>query len=396
MQFGVDNSKKLYNNRIMYKRILKIPPQLNHSFFLFGPRGTGKTAWIKETFPGAIYLDLLDTDLYMRLSAQPTHLEKFIPLNYTGWVLIDEVQRVPNLLNEVHRLIESKKIRFVLTGSSARALRKQGVNLLAGRAYTFHMHPFTYEEIKTNFDFQKTLTYGLLPTAVNEPEPGLFLESYIYTYLREEILQEGLTRNLGAFTHFLQAASFSQGQVLNISSVSRECKLNRKVAENYFEILEDLLIGSMLPVFSKRASRRMVAHPKFYFFDTGVFRQLRPKGPLDAPSEIDGAALETLFLQHLRAYNDYLGWQSEFYYWRTSNGTEVDFVMYGPKGLFAFEIKRGSVLTPKDFRGLEAFGADYPEARLFLLSGSPRKEHHRNIEAYPYEEFLKELPQIIG
>lgn len=380
----------------MYPRLLHLPSDFTQSFFLFGPRGTGKTVWIRSMFPEGIYLDLLETDLYMRLSAQPGSLENYIPNDSSQWILIDEVQRVPSLLNEVHRLIESKKCQFVLTGSSARSLRKKGVNLLAGRAFTFHMHPFTYEELKTNFDFSKALAYGLLPKAVNESDPEMFLESYINTYLREEVLQEGLTRNLGAFTRFLQASSFSQGQVLNISEVARESKLNRKVVENYFGILEDLLIGSMLPVFSKRASRRMVAHPKFYFFDTGVFRQLRPKGPLDSSSEVEGPALETLCLQHLRAYNDYLRWQFDLYYWRTADGIEVDFVMYGPKGLFAIEIKRGKTLSTKDLRGLQAFGEDYPEARLFLLSGTSRKEYHGRIEVYPYEEFLKSIPQIIG
>lgn len=378
----------------MYQRLLQLPPDFNHSFFLFGPRGTGKTSWIKASFPNALYLDLLSSDLYARLYAQPESLENLIPPNFTDWVVLDEVQRVPALLNEVHRLIEAKGLKFALTGSSSRSLRKKGVNLLAGRAYTFHMHPLTCEELKGDFQLSKALQFGLLPMAVKEEDPKFFLESYIQTYLREEILQEGLTRNLGAFTHFLQAASFSQGQVLNISEVARECRLNRKVVDSYFGILEDLLLGAMLPVFAKRASRRMVMHPKFYFFDTGVYRQLRPRGPLDSAQEIDGAALETLILQHLRAYNDYYHWEMDLYYWRTANGVEVDFVMYGPKGLYAFEIKRSSSVSPKDLKGLKSFCEDYPEAKAYLISGVTRREYHDNIEVVPFLEFLQNLHNL--
>lgn len=380
----------------MYTRLLKLPPQFNHSFFLFGPRGTGKTSWIKSTFADAIYLDLLSSDLYRDLQANPERLENLIPPNYKNWILIDEVQRVPLLLNEVHRLIESKQHKFVLTGSSARSLRKKGVNLLAGRAHTYHMHPLTCAELKEDFDLSKALEFGLLPLAVLDEYPSQFLDSYIHTYLREEVLQEGLTRNLGAFSHFLQSASFSQGQVVNVSEISRECKINRKVAESYFEILDDLLIGMRLPVFSKRASRTTVAHPKFFFFDTGVFRKIRPRGPLDSPSEIDGAALETLFLQHLRAYNDYFDWQFEISYWRTTNGVEVDFILYGPKGLFAFEIKRTSSVSPKDLRGLNTFCEDYPEAKAFLVCGVNRKEYHGPIQIIPYLECIKSLVELIN
>jgi predicted AAA+ superfamily ATPase len=379
----------------MYNRLLSLPETFDHSFFLFGPRGTGKTSWIRKQFPEALYLDLLDSGLYTELLAKPEHLENLIPPNHKGWILIDEVQRIPALLNEVHRLIETRQCRFVLTGSSARSLRKKGVNLLAGRAYTFHLHPLTCEELGQDFQLLTALEFGLLPLAVAEKNAELFLEAYIQTYLREEVLQEGLTRNLGAFTHFLQVASFSQGQVLNVSEVARECKLNRKVVENYFSILEDLLIGACLPIFAKRASRQMVMHPKFYFFDAGVYRKLRPKGPLDSPQEIDGSALETLFLQHLRAYNDYFRLQSEIYYWRTVNGLEVDFVLYGPKGLFAFEIKRGRSISPKDLKGLQAFCTDYPEAKAFLLYGGSRKEYYGQIQVVPFLEFLQSLPQVI-
>ncbi|KKQ05004.1 MAG: hypothetical protein US15_C0037G0001, partial [Candidatus Moranbacteria bacterium GW2011_GWF1_36_4] len=324
----------------MYTRIYKPNKDLNQSFFLFGPRGTGKTTWLKANFPKAVYLDLLESKLNRILMASPEKLENYIPSGYFGWIIIDEVQKIPALLNEVHRLIESKKYKFILTGSSARSLRKKGVDLLAGRALTYYFHPLVRKELGEKFSLLYSLKYGQLPMAYNSSNPEKFLDSYVQTYLQEEILQEGLTRNIGNFTRFLEIASFSQGQVLNISQIAQETQLERKTVENYFGILEDLLIGLRLPVFNKRAKRKLIAHSKFYFFDTGVFRSLRPTGPLDSEAEIDGPAIETLFLQEIRSLNDYLELNYEIFYWRSITGVEVDFVLYGAKGLLAFEIKR--------------------------------------------------------
>ena len=265
----------------MYTRLLERP--VRQSFFLFGPRGVGKTAWLRARFPDALFFDLLDADTYTRLLAAPTRLGDEIPAGYRGWVVLDEIQRLPDLLNEVHRLIEARRLRFVLTGSSARKLRSKGVNLLAGRAVTRFMHPLTVTELGQDFDLRRALQYGCLPFACTEPEPRDYLRSYVSTYLREEVQQEGFARNLAAFARFLEAASFSQGSVLNMAAVARESAVNAKVAEDYFSILEDLLIAVRLPVFAKRAKRRVVAHPKFYFFDAGVFQAIRPRGPLDHP-----------------------------------------------------------------------------------------------------------------
>ena len=288
----------------MYSRIIKAPKA--KSFFLFGPRGTGKTTWVKTAFPKATYIDLLEAEIFNDLLANPQRLENFIPRNSGDWIIIDEVQRVPELLNEAHRLIEKHKYKFILTGSSARKLRRKGFNLLGGRALTYAMHPLTAIELGKAFDLEHSLAFGQLPSAYIESDPKKYLESYVTTYLEEEIQQEGLTRNLAAFSRFLEAASFSQGSVLNISNVANECGVERKVVEHYFAILEDLLIAYRIPIFSKRAKRRMAAHPKFYFFDAGVYRTLRPNGPLDMPEQIEGASLETLFLQELMAVNDAL------------------------------------------------------------------------------------------
>lgn len=379
----------------MINRILKLPLHGKSSIFLLGSLGTGKTSWIKKHMPDALYFDLLDFSLYSSLSADPSRLENLIPKNYDNWIILDEVQRVPQLLNEVHRLIEGRKLRFLLTGSSARSLRAKGVNLLAGRALRYHMHPLVVQEIGPSFDFMHALQFGLLPTAVTHADPKKYLESYVQTYLREEVLQEGLTRNIGSFTRFLEIASFSQGNILNFSEIGRELGINRLLVANYFEILEDLLLSIRIAPFSTRAKRKMVTHQKFYFFDAGVFKIVRPMGPLDSPQEIDGAALETLFLQSLRAINDYFELGYTIYFWRTSTGTEVDFVVYGPRGLHAFEIKRSAKVNTKALKGLREFGHDYPEAKLHLLFLGKHKEYYENIEAIPFEQALADLPNLI-
>lgn len=377
----------------MYSRLIKSPE--NKSFFLFGPRGTGKTTWVKQSFPNAVYIDLLESRLFNDLLADPQRLVNFIPNNFNDWVVIDEVQKIPELLNEVHRLIEKHKYKFILTGSSARKLRRKGPNLLAGRALNYSMHPLTAIELGKDFDLNHSLMFGNLPSVYVESNPKDYLESYIKTYLQEEIQQEGLTKNLGRFSRFLEAASFSQGSVLNISEVSRECAIERKVVENYFTILEDLLLAYKVPIFTKRAKRRLVAHPKFYFFDVGIYRTLRPMGPLDAPEEVEGISFESLLFQELKAINDYYGLGYKIYYWRTSNNLEVDFVLYGERGLKAFEIKRRGRVPSSELRGLKAFLKDYPTAKAYYIYGAERRMSEGDIDIIPLDYALKNLPAIL-
>ncbi len=378
----------------MYSRLIH-PPKAK-SFFLLGPRGTGKTTWVKSTFPEAAYIDLLEAELFNDLTANPQRLSNFIPPGFKDWVIIDEVQRIPELLHEVHRLIETKTYRFILTGSSPRKLKRRGPNLLAGRALTISMHPLSVAELGNDFRLDHSLRYGQLPSVYTEADPKKYLEAYVRTYLEEEIRQEGLTRNLSAFARFLEAASFSQGSVLSISSVARECHVERKVVESYFSILEDLLIGYRIPIFSKKAKRRLIVHPKFYFFDVGVYRTLRPMGPLDAPEEVDGIALETLFLQELIALNSAFDLGYKIFYWRTSNGKEVDFVLYGPKGLLSFEIKRTSRITSTMLGGLKSFLADYPMAKAHFVYGGNRRMYEGKIEVVPVLEILKNLRTLLA
>jgi predicted AAA+ superfamily ATPase len=217
----------------------------------------------------------------------------------------------------------------------------------------------------------------------------------VQTYLQEEVAQEGLTRNLSAFTRFLEVASYSQGQLLNLSEIARELGINRLVVANYFDILEDLLLAVRISPFSVRAKRKMIAHQKFYFFDAGVYRFLKPAGLLDTQQEAEGCALESLFFQSLRAINDYYALDYTLHFWRTQQGAEVDFIAYGPKGLHAFEIKRSSTVTPKALKGLKQFGQDYPEAKLHLIYNGKQKEYYDDILVWPMQEALEQLPEIL-
>jgi predicted AAA+ superfamily ATPase len=373
-----------------HQRFLR-PPQ--EHFFLFGPRGTGKTSWTKSRFLKAFRIDLLDPALLRELSAKPERLrDKIMAAQDPEWVIVDEVQKLPELLEVVHSLIEEKgPFRFALTGSSSRKLRRQGVNLLGGRAQNHTLHPFMAAELAESFRLENALRYGMLPIIHASSEPERQVRDYNGLYLREEVQAEGFVRNFGNFTRFLESISFSHGSVLNLANVSRECHVSRPTVEGYLSILEDLLLSFRLPVFTKRAARQLASHPKFYFFDAGVFRANRPMGPLDSPSEIDGAALEGLVAQHLRAWCAYSDGGHSFYYWQTRSGTEVDFIVYGPLGLFALEVKNTDKIRTDDLRGLKAFGIDYPECtRVLLYRGSDRISRD-GILCIPCADFLKGL-----
>ena len=367
------------------------PPK--KSFFLFGPRGTGKSTFVKQRFPDALYVDLLDPEAFRTFSANPSYLrERLSAEPDISTVVIDEIQRVPVLLDLVHSLIEERRrLRFVLTGSSSRKLKRTGIDLLAGRALLCHLHPFMASELGIHFSLKDALTDGLLPLVWGSDNPGQVLGTYAALYLREEVQMEGLVRNVGNYSRFLEAASFSHGAQLNISNVARECQVERKVVEGYVGILEDLLLGYRLPVFSKRAKRAVAAHPKFYLFDVGVYRSLRPKGPLDRPQEVEGAALEGLVCQHLRAWIDYSNTDSTLYYWRTRSGVEVDFVIYGSQGLRAIEVKNAVRIHPQDLRGLKAFREDYPEAEACLIYRGKDRLVKGGILCLPCDGFLSSL-----
>ena len=374
----------------MFARFFRPPAG---SYFLFGPRGTGKSTWLRERYPEALLIDLIDPETARFYAAAPERLRHTLAASPRRRpVVIDEVQRVPELLPVVHQLIElDKRLRFVLTGSSARKLRRTGVDLLAGRALLTTMHPFMAAELGGAFSLDRALALGLVPLVVDAAEPEAALRSYAALYVREEVQAEGLVRNVGAFSRFLEAVSFSHAGVLNLSNLARECQVERKTAAGYLEVLQDLLLAFTLPVFTRRAQRRLSTHPKLYLMDAGLFRSLRPRGPLDRPVELAGAALEGLVAQHLTAWIGYSRRDDRLSFWRTRAGSEVDFVLYGESGLFAIEVKSGATLQPRDFSGLRAFAADYPAATPVLLYRGPRRIRERGVLCLPCAPFLRAL-----
>jgi len=375
----------------LIKRDISIP---KGSFFLFGPRGTGKSTFVKSLIKkDTLYIDFLDPDTFRTFSAFPETLLKTVNAVIPDQVIIDEVQKIPQILDVVHKLMEERKIRFILTGSSARKLKKSGADLLGGRALNFRMHPFTAAEMGASFSLDKALQTGLIPVVERSGDPAKTLSAYIDIYLREEIQAEGLVRNIGTFARFLEIISFSHGTILNISNLARECQVSRSLATGYIDILEDLLLAYNLPVFAKRAKRKTASHQKFYFFDNGLYRRLRQRGPLDIESEISGPAIEGLVGQHLRAYIDFTLPDTQLYYWRTQAGNEVDFILYGGKTFTALEVKNTSILRPIDYNGLISFGDDYPEASLLLVYGGTIPLKHRNILVVPLEMFLKNMEE---
>lgn len=363
------------------------------SFFLFGPRGTGKSTWLHGNLQEALFVDLLSPETFRLYSSRPERLRELIVGNPDKEIIvIDEIQKAPVLLDVVHQLIEQhKNLKFILTGSSARKLKRTGVDLLAGRAVLKTMHPFMASELGAAFDLEQALHVGLVPLIVDSVDPEETLKAYVTLYLREEVQMEGLVRNVGNFARFLEAISFSHGQLLNVSEMARECQIERKTAEGYVGILEDLLLSFRLPVFAKRAKRKLIARPKLYLFDAGIFRSLRPSGPLDRPEEINGCALEGLVAQHLRGWNAYSGDRHSLHFWRTRSGSEVDFVVYGPDALWAIEVKNTRTLRSRDLNGLRAFKKDYPEAEVCLLYRGDERLMIRDILCLPCEEFLRDL-----
>ena len=365
------------------------------SFFLLGPRGTGKSWWTRLAFPDALVVDLLDPATVRQLQARPERLESMLDGQpEPGPVIIDEVQRVPELLNVVHRLIERKRgWRFILTGSSARRLRRGGVNLLGGRAALESFHPWMAGELGAQFSLASALERGLVPGVLASPDPDAALAAYCGIYVREEVQAERLVRNVGDFSRFLEAASFSHAAQLSVANVARECQVERKTVESYVTIAEDLLLATRLEPFTRRAKRALATHPKFYFFDAGVFRSLRPAGPLDRRDEADGAALEGLVFQHLQTWAAWggMGAKRSLGFWRTRTGNEVDFVVYAKDEFAAIEVKNTRAPREADLKSLVRFSEDYPEAVTVLLHRGTERTRERGVWCVPVEQFLVRL-----
>lgn len=339
-------------------------------------------------------VDLLDREMFRHYAARPERLRELTAARKgSATVILDEVQKLPELLDVVHQeMEENSRYRFIMTGSSARKLKRSGVDLLAGRAALTTMHPFMAAELGDEFDLQMALETGLVPVVYSAPDRRAALSAYVGLYLEQEVKAETLVRDVGAFARFLEAVSFSHASALNLTAVARECQVHRNTVEGYVEVLEDLLLAFRLPVFARRAKRHLAQHPKFYFFDAGVFRSVRPRGPLDAPEEMAGATLEGLIAQHLRAWIAY-GDRPDIglHYWRTKSGVEVDFILYGEETFAALEVKNARQVHRSDVRSLRAFKQDYPQAQACLLYRGREKLVLDEVPCVPCEDFLREL-----
>ncbi len=370
---------------------LLVPPK--ESFFLLGARGTGKSTWIGHVYPEAIRIDLLLPEEERKYAAYPERIREVVAMaGPRGVVIIDEIQRAPGILPVIHSLIEEQSnILFILTGSSARKLRRDIGNLLGGRLLMRYMPPFLASELGDQFSLSKALKVGMIPMIWQAAEPEEKIRNYVGVYLKEEVQAEGIVRQIGDFARFMEVASFSHGQLLKSTDIAREAQVKRTTVDNYLHVLEDLLLAFTLPVFTRRAQRAVIAHSKFYFFDTGVFRSIRPQGPLDKEMEIEGPALEGLVAQHLRAWVLSQKEAHQMAFWRTRTQLEVDFIIYGPSGFWAIEVKRGADPSPADVNGLAAFKEEYPEATCLLLYNGKQKIRYRNILCVPIAEFLLNL-----
>jgi predicted AAA+ superfamily ATPase len=378
--------------------VREFKPIIESSFFLFGPRGVGKSHWIKSQYQGALLIDLLKPGTFRQFLHNPEHLEELVLGDQEiSYVVIDEVQKIPELLNVVHSLMEAdrKPLYFILSGSSTRKLKSKGVDLLGGRALIRNLHPFLPSELGEDFDFERALKYGLIPLIWNSSNPAAQLKAYIGLYLKEEVKAEGLVKDLSAFSHFLETMSLSQAQQINSESIARDVHVDRKSVLRYIEILEDLYLAFQISVFSKRAQRDLVTKKKFYFFDCGLYRLLRPKGPLDKPSEIDGHGFETLIAQCLRAHLDYQDRVECLWFWRTTKGEEIDFVIYDDQSFIAIEVKNSNQIRAEDLKSLSIFGEDYPEAKLYLIYRGNEVLKKKNILCLPGKLFLTKLRSYI-
>ncbi len=376
----------------MYVRLLPLPSQ---SFFLFGPRGTGKSMWLSHVLPDAdLNIDLLRSSAYLAYKRDPSLLGREVAALTSGsWVVIDEVQKLPELLDEVHALMfAGHGYRFALSGSSARNLKKSNANMLAGRAWSKRMFPLSLLEMAEDFRLEEALRYGQLPlrvNAVNTADQIEFLDAYVETYLREEIWQEALVRNLDAFHRFLTVAAVVNGQVLNLSNIARDVGVARSTVQGYFSILEDTLIGWLLPAWRKRAKVKEVAHPKFFLFDCGVQRALAGLHR-DKPSRSErGVLFETWLLNEFRALNAYASQGAEMFYWRTESGNEVDLIYQRGTRATGVEIK-SSTTWKEDFnRGLRTLLDAGDIDRAFGVYTGEREMRFGNIRVLPYQTALR-------
>jgi uncharacterized protein len=373
----------------MYPRVLD-PRKLiaGRSLFLFGPRQTGKSTLVRVSFPDAVYYDLLEADTFRELSARPEYLRQTLP-DSARVVVVDEIQKLPSLLDEIHLLIERRKgLRFVLTGSSARKLKRGGANLLGGRARVCRLHPLIAAELPSDRLLDR-INRGGLPSILDSDEYEQDLKDYVGTYLREEIQAEGLTRSIGHFGRFLEIAGLSNGEQVNFTSIASDVGLSPNTVRAYYQILEDTLVGYLLPAFQGTRRRKPVATAKFYLFDVGVANSIRRTGQITRGSDAYGRAMEHLVFLELRSYLDYTRSDAELTYWRSRSQFEVDFVI---DGKVAVEVKAKARVHPRDYRGMSALSDELSlSRRIVVCDESRRRRDDDGVEILPGEAFLEDL-----
>ena len=383
----------------MLKRIIPIPTR---SFLLLGPRGTGKSTWLRQTFSEALYIDLLNSRQFLELSSDPTKIRELTSARAPGdWIIIDEIQRVPELLSEVHALYEEHRLHFALSGSSARKLRRGGADLLAGRALQSFMFPLVHLEYQEKYTMDDALNWGTLPLVVSAPEhrPET-LSTYVETYLREELMAEAMIRSLEPFVRFMRVAGLYSGQILNVENIAREARVKRTTVDRYFEILEDTLIGVRVPAYHGGLKAKETAHPKFYFFDSGVARAAAglPDDRLDPVWQ--GFSFETVILNELRTYNRYFKKNRDIFHYSITGSYDIDFIieaqrktLSAPSELILVEVKLASRWNSEWAKPLTDFASRSRSkiARQICVYRGNEVRRVGNVEGYPAERFVEEL-----
>jgi len=373
----------------MYIRKLLLDDENNDSVFLWGARQVGKTTLLESQYPNARYYDLLQSTEFERLFRRPSLLSEELELALEGeLVIIDEIQKIPQLLDEVQRLIHKKKLRFILSGSSPRKLKRIGANLLGGRALKKTLLPLVSAEIP-DFDLLKAVNNGMIPRHYAARNPWDRFRAYIGVYLNEEIREEAISRKLNSFSRFLEVAAFSNTEMVVYKNIAQDCGIDHRTVKEYFEILQDTLIGYLIPGFSATKKRRAILAPKFYYFDVGVANYLSNRKNIQQGTEAFGHAFEHLIIQELIGYLNYQNSDQALTYWRTSSGYEVDAII--GHGRIAIEIKSSNEVNSRHLKGLKAFLEDFPEARAIVVSMDKSKRILNGVEVFPANDFLKAL-----
>lgn len=376
----------------MIERILKINNELDGSIFLFGARQTGKSTILRQQFPQSIYIDLLDTEVKGRFRRRPVLLYEMLHDKPEGTlVIIDEIPEVPELLDEVHRLIVECRLLFILCGSSARKLKRKGKNTLGGRALPVYLYPFVSAEI-ADLDIDRAVNYGLIPPHYLAKNPTRQLSAYIQVYLKEEIKEEALVRNLASFQRFLEVAALTDGEIVNNNNIAQDCGVSATTVSSYFDILEDTLIGYRIPAYRKVMKRRLIQAPRFYYFDVGVANHLLHRKDMVRGTDEYGHAFEHLVVQEIYAWLHYSHSEEELSYWRTYTGIEVDVVI--GEARVAIEIKSAEEVMSRHLKGLKAFGEEYPQSRRIVVSLDRFTRKMGDVECMYVKDFFAMLWNI--